>query len=262
MAEIIQFSHANGFPALTYKTLLDSLQEQFVVQYIDMLGHNPTFPVTDNWTDLSHELIYTLDKSSTQKVIGVGHSLGGVITLFAALARPDLFKAIVLLDSPIFAFSKAKIVQWLKKIDQMSWITPGKRAIRRRVYWSSFEEALLFFRTRPLFKNFTEECLRNYVTYATKSTEQGLYLRFDPHIEAKIYQTLPHNYSEYKQKLQIPGMALIGSKSRVVHGIDQRSMEKNFNIRCKKIPGGHLFPFEYPMESAMAIKEAIREMLS
>ncbi len=262
MAEIIQFSHANGFPALTYKTLLDSLQEQFIVHYIDMLGHNPDFPVAaDNWTDLSNELIYTLDSSDLGSVIGVGHSLGGAITLFAALSRPDLFKAIVLLDSPIFAFPKAKIVQWLKKIDRMSWITPGRRVMRRRIHWSSFEEALMFFRSRPLFKNFAEESLRDYVTYATQATEEGRYLRFDPHIEAKIYHTLPHNYSEYKKKLQIPGVALIGKKSDVVHSMDQRNMEKKFNIRCKKVEGGHLFPFEYPIETAMAIKEAISEML-
>ena len=167
-----------------------------------------------------------------------------------------------IMPSPIFAFPKAKIVQWLKKINRMSWITPGKRAIRRRVHWSSFEEALMFFRSKPLFKDFTEASLQDYVTYATIKNREGLTLKFNPHIEAKIFETLPHNYADYKQKLQIPAVALIGQRSDVIHGVDQRNMEKNFNIRCKKLPGGHLFPFEYPIETAIAIQEAIHEMLN
>ena len=34
-------------------------------------------------------------------VIGVGHSLGGVLTLYAAIRRPDLFRALVFID-PVF----------------------------------------------------------------------------------------------------------------------------------------------------------------
>src|SRR5947209_7531958 len=118
---LIQFSHANGFPALSYTKILSLLEDQFEIQYIEMLGHNPKFPVSDNWQSQVHELIDALDSQNSKQVnskiihskpvIGLGHSLGGAITFFAAIERPDLFQCIVLLDTPIFSFHRAKMVQ-------------------------------------------------------------------------------------------------------------------------------------------------------
>ena len=34
-------------------------------------------------------------------IVGIGHSLGGVTTMYAALQRPDLFRALVFID-PVF----------------------------------------------------------------------------------------------------------------------------------------------------------------
>lgn len=260
--EIIQFSHANGFPALTYKTLFSFLEDQFEIRYIETLGHDPEYPVSDNWTSLANELVKNLELSGSERVIGIGHSLGGAITWFAAQMRPDLFKAIVLLDTPIFSYLKTKVIQWLKKLGLIHWITPGGRRQRRRTHWSSFEEALAYFRTRPLFQNFSEQCLRDYITYGMHATKEGLELKFDPSIEMKIYQTLPHNYWDYQKKLQIPCVAIVGRHSTVINHSDFRSMEKRFNMHCKEVPGGHLFPFEYPKETAIAIKESISEMLN
>ena len=90
----IQFSHANGFPAPCYKSLFDHLKNDFEIRYIENLGHNPKFPVTDNWASLVDELIQDIEQSATLPLIGVGHSLGGAITLFAALKRPNSFLAL------------------------------------------------------------------------------------------------------------------------------------------------------------------------
>jgi pimeloyl-ACP methyl ester carboxylesterase len=260
--EIIHFSHANGFPALTYRAIFSLLEDQFIVRYIETLGHNPVYPVTDNWSLLVNELVDNLDEANLGKVIGIGHSLGGVLTLFAAIQRPDLFKAIILLDTPIFAPPKAKMIQWLKKIDKISWITPGgRRAKERRAHWSSFPEAVEYFRSRPVFKNFTEECLHDFITYGTKRDKDGMQLIFDPRIEAAIYHTMPHNYKDYQQKLKVPCVAIIGQDSDIFHQMDFKNMKKNFNIDFKKVRGGHLFPFEFPIDTVNTIQEAIQETL-
>jgi pimeloyl-ACP methyl ester carboxylesterase len=258
--DIIQFSHANGFPGSSYKTLFSLLDTQFEIHYIDMLGHNPDFPVVDNWTTLTDELISELDKKKHKQVIGIGHSFGGAVTLFAAIKRPDLFKMIILLDTPIFAFPKTKIIQLFKNIGRIDLITPGKRVKRRRTLWSSFQEVFDYYRSRPLFKHFTDECLHDYVTHGTIYTAEGVTLKFDPEIESKIYLTLPHNYSKFKHQLKIPGYALVGETSSVVKGIDKRSLKKNFNISCETLPGGHLFPFEYPTETARVITTTIERL--
>lgn len=257
--DIIQFSHANGFPALCYRYLFSLLEDQYEVQYIDMLGHDLQFPVADNWTTLAQELIAELDRKQLGPVIGIGHSLGGAITLFAALERPELFKFIVLLDTPIFSFPRAKIVQLFKNLKKAEWITPGGRAKRRRTQWATYEEALNYFRSRPLFRLFNEQCLRDYITYGTLQTEDGFTLKFDPKIESEIYLTLPDNYGKFKNQLQVPGVTIVGDQSEVVKDTDIRSMQKNFHLIPEKISGGHLFPFEYPQKTAILIKNLLKK---
>ena len=52
MARII-FSHANSFPASTYQVLLDNLRQRgFVVDAVEKFGHDPQYPVTNNWPTL------------------------------------------------------------------------------------------------------------------------------------------------------------------------------------------------------------------
>ena len=47
-------------------------------------------------------------------IIGIGHSLGGILTFLAAYRRPELFKGIIMLDPPqlmgplLFSFISAK----------------------------------------------------------------------------------------------------------------------------------------------------------
>jgi len=271
--EIIQFSHANGFPGSTYGSLFSYLKDEYTIHYIDTLGHNPKYPVTNNWALLSRELIEAIEGKqnisqnmlsvkSVQPVIGIGHSLGASLSFFAAIQRPDLFKALILLDAPIFAFPKSQIVRFLKSIHRLYWVTPaGERTLLRRSHWPSYESALQYFRTRSLFKNFSEAALHDFVSYGTEADNKGeRVLKFDPKVEAEIYRTLPHNYADYKFKLTVPTIAIIGERSDISHGLDMRFMEKSFNIRLKRTAGGHLFPFEYPEKTAQIIKESIQEL--
>lgn len=52
------FSHGNSFPAGTYRVMLDSLRARgFTVHAIEKYGHDPRYPVTDNWTRLMRQQI-------------------------------------------------------------------------------------------------------------------------------------------------------------------------------------------------------------
>lgn len=259
--ETVYFSHANGFPALSYKTLFRALEDNFSIRYIESLGHHPSYPAKESWAHLTQELINNLEREGLKKIVGIGHSLGGVITLFAATLRPDLFKAIILLDPPIFTFPKTFILQWLKKTDRMSWILPTHKVAKRRTQWNNIEEAIEHFKRKPLFQNFHPDCLRDYVTHGTRFQGENLTLIFDPTIEAEIFKNLPHNYKEYIGKLQIKGKAFFGRESKIANYFDKRRLAKDFNVNYQMVSGGHLFPFEYPFETAHVIKNAIQELI-
>ena len=53
----IVFSHGNSFPASTYKVMLDNLRQRgFQVDAVEMYGHDPKYPVTNNWPYLVEQL--------------------------------------------------------------------------------------------------------------------------------------------------------------------------------------------------------------
>ncbi|NQT72889.1 MAG: alpha/beta hydrolase [Chloroflexi bacterium] len=86
--EVLHFAHANGFPSGTYGKLLRILENEYDVIAIEKFGHDPRYPVDENWSNLVKELINFIESNSSEPIIGVGHSMGGVLTFLAAYQRP------------------------------------------------------------------------------------------------------------------------------------------------------------------------------
>ncbi|AUH73495.1 alpha/beta hydrolase [Legionella sainthelensi] len=253
MKELIHFAHGNGFPALCYKQMLDCLENQFDYCYIDRIGHNPLFPVGENWHNLVLEVIASVKAQATRPVIAVGHSLGGVLSLLAAIEQPELFKAVIMLDSPLLGTFKSSMVRLAKTLGIIDRITPAQRTRGRRMYWKDKEQLISYLKTRDLFKTFTDECLNDYISYGLEHTDDGYYLRFDRHIEYQIYRTIPHVIPNFEGKLFIPTALIYGDKSTVVGKMDIRYMKKYFNVINHRIQGTHLFPMEHPELAAKQI---------
>ena len=92
------FSHANGFPAATYRQLFELWQAAgWQVHAIDKIGHDPRYPVSLNWPHLRDELIHFIEYRASGPVWLVGHSLGGFLSVLAASHRPALARGLVLL---------------------------------------------------------------------------------------------------------------------------------------------------------------------
>lgn len=261
MRELIHFAHGNGFPSLCYKQLLDQLGSQYDYCYIDRIGHNSRFPVTENWHFLVDEIVASVQEQAQQPVIAVGHSLGGVLSLLAAIEKPALFKAVIMIDSPLLSPMKSGVVRLAKALGIIDRVTPAFRARSRRVHWQNKEQLLTYLKTRDLFKTFTEECLQDYIDYGLKKTEEGYVLRFDRHIEYLIFRTIPHTLHEYEKKLTIPAVLIYGDKSTVVDRLDIRYMKKYYNISSIKMSGTHMLPMEAPLQVANQILTVLDAIL-
>lgn len=255
MKELIHFAHGNGFPSLCYKQMLDSLESHFDYCYIDKIGHDPAYPVGENWHNLIAEVIASVQRQASRPVIALGHSLGGVLSLLAAIEQPSLFKAVIMLDSPLLGPFKSSMVRLAKSLGVIDRITPAFRTRGRREYWEDREQLLAYLKTRELFKSFTDECLNDYISYGLERKTEGYYLRFDRHIEYQIYRTIPHVIPNYEGKLIVPTALIYGDKTTVVGKMDIRYMQKNFNVKCFKTKGTHLFPMEHPQAVAKQIIE-------
>lgn len=80
-----------------------------------------------------------------------------------------------------------------------------------------------------------------------------LRLRIDPLAEYRIYRTIPHDMMRHLPELSVPAGFIGGAGSEVLRRVGLAGMRPKFSMR--KIPGGHLFPFERPGEAAAAIRE-------
>lgn len=255
--DIIHFSHGNGFPAVSYRKLLEDLGQNFEVGSIDAIGHNPCYPVSDNWPNLVGELADYMRGRYDRPVIGVGHSFGGFLSFLAAAQHPELFSAIVLLDAPLIGPFKSRALLLSKHLGLMDRLSPAGRTRKRRKEWASHEEAIAHFRHRKPFCRFDPECLRDYVTLGTVPTANGVRLAFEPEVESAIYRTTPHNLAEWRGKLRVPAGFISGQESEEVRRVGLAFMHRHFHFRYKALPGTHLFPFEHPHETAQAIREMI-----
>ena len=132
MRETIHFAHGNGFPSPCYRQLIQQLEKRFNCCYIDRVGHTSQFPVTENWQRLIEEVIFSIQSQALQPVIAVGHSLGGVLSLLAAIEQPSLFKAVILLDSPLINRFKSSVVRFSKALGMIDRLTPAFRTRARR----------------------------------------------------------------------------------------------------------------------------------
>ncbi|OQA97331.1 MAG: Alpha/beta hydrolase family protein [Spirochaetes bacterium ADurb.Bin218] len=259
---IINFAHANGFPGEAYNRVLSHFENEYRIIKIHKLGHNPSFPVNDNWTNLADELTEFIKKNSDSPVIGIGHSLGSLVTFIAAYKNPELFKAIIMLDPPFFIGIYGVIFHLLKITGIADRFTPANQSSKRKRYWDNMDEVISYFTNKALFAGFHPDTLRDYIKYGLRQIQNGYELDYDVDTEVKIFQTMPHNIGKYKKPLNIPGAIIYGENSHAVHMPTLKSFTKRHSFRLCTSPGGHLFPLEKPDETAETIKRELKALLN
>ncbi len=251
----IYFSHANGFPAKSYQYFFDFL-EPYRVHYINAYGLEKGFKGRD-WRHFSQDLIEFIEKTATQKVVGLGHSFGGAVVYWAAQKRPDLFAKVIMLDTPFFHPLKRnaiRVAKWLRVEGKL--IPPAKKAIKRRETFISKDEALAYFKTKPLFKNFDECCLRDYVEHGLNQTKQGVSLLIPARLEYEIFCA---SAVRLGKQIDLPNWFVYATQGGVLQPKDLDWNRRYFS-KTTFVPfeAGHMFPLEQPQKTALLIKEIIQ----
>ena len=237
------------------------LARRYRIGAIEAIGTDPRYPVTEGWPLLVRQLIDALERDyGGEPVFGVGQSLGAYLTFLAAVQRPELFRAIVMIDAPVIGAVKGRLLGATKRIGIVDRVTPAGATRDRRAEWQSREEAKAHFRSRKLFRHFTEQCLEDYVRHGlTKKKDHHFRLKIDPAIEYQVYRTIPHDMSSQLRHLRVPAGFIGGTHSDVVRRVGMSQMRGRGFLK-RRVPGGHLFPFEHPREAAVAVDDLLREL--
>ncbi len=257
----IVFSHANSFPAGTYRRLFEIWRQAgHEVHAIEKYGHDPAYPVTNNWPHLRDQLIHFVEsKAAGRPAYFVGHSLGGFLSVLAASHRPDLARGVVMLDSPIIDGKLALALAFAKATGLGERFSPAKISQRRRQHWPSGEAALAHFAAKPAFAEWDAQVLRDYIDAGIETAAPphppGQTLAFTRDTESAIYRHLPHTLPRQLRQhpLQCPAAFIAGRQSEEVQQVGLRLTERITQGRIQWTEGTHLFPFEHPQETAMNV---------
>jgi pimeloyl-ACP methyl ester carboxylesterase len=108
----LHFLHANGYPPACYTHLLELLKKEYHVFGMSLRALWPDSNPDDikDWNPFSEDLLRFLSSRGTAPVIGVGHSIGAIVTLRAALRDPNKFRALVLIDPVLF--TPRRMISW------------------------------------------------------------------------------------------------------------------------------------------------------
>lgn len=253
----IVFSHANGFPAGTYRVLFDAWRSAgYRVCAVEKFGHDPDFPVSNNWPKLRDELIACIVRSAGAPVVLVGHSLGGYLSVLAASHRPDLARGVLLLDSPILGGVVSQTMRVAKATGLVKRLSPGRVSRRRREHWPSADAAYAHFAAKPAFARWPPEVLRDYIACGVQAADDaqggGHRLVFRREIETTIYNTLAHHLWSLLRRdpLHCPLAFIGGTHSTENRQVGLRATRALTHGHMSFVEGSHLFPFERPQETA------------
>jgi pimeloyl-ACP methyl ester carboxylesterase len=261
---MIVFSHANSFPASTYRVLFRNLKARgYAVKTIEKYGHDPRYPISNNWPEIVQQLAdfarALVDKAG-EPVWLVGHSLGGFLSLMVASRYPELARGVILIDSPILGGWRSTAVGVMKSTQMFGSLSPGAVSRNRRNSWPSVEAAYEHFRHKKAFAKWDDEVLMDYVSHGTLESDGKRVLSFDRHVETRFYNTVPDNLEQLlaRHPVKCPVAFIGGLASVEMKQVGMATTEKITKGRIMMLDGSHLFPMEKPVATAAAIEAALR----
>lgn len=246
----LHFAHANGYPAEGYQHFFQHFTPHYRVIASKFRpfwkGSKPQEVKT--WRTFADDLIRFLDERQLKGVIGMGHSMGGTISVVAALKRPDLFSKLVLIDPVIFAKNYYYLTNFLPNLLLKRIVPIAKTSSKRRNQWTSKEEVYESWRQKRVFKRFSDDVLQQFINHAIVPAEKGgVTLAHSREWETQIYLTAPYIFDELL-KLDIPIIVVRAEKTNVISpDIWNTWQEKQATTTFIDFKGaGHLVPMEFP----------------
>jgi pimeloyl-ACP methyl ester carboxylesterase len=213
---LLHFAHANGFTPAAYRQLLTTLSDTCRVL---AMRQRPLWPGSrpedaSSAQLLVEDLVHFLEQEQLEDVIGAGHSMGAVLTMLAARHRPQLFRALVLIE-PVFL-----LPDLLKALNANPPLVPWdeipvvKAALNRRQRWPGYDEVFAHFRTKPVFAGWPDDALWDYVRHGWQRGAGGeVEMVYTAAWEAHVYTLMLIDLWQDVAETDLPVLAIRGAQS-------------------------------------------------
>ena len=260
---LVNLACANGFLPQTYTRALQPLLGDYRVVSIyarPMWEDCPPESLTV-WSQLGDDLLTGLEPLTDQPAVGIGHSVGGIATLYAAIKRPERFSRLILFDPtllPAYALRYVRVMRWLGRGDRLPLV---QGALRRRREWDSTDAAYSSFRQKGLFARWPDDVLRAYAESMTASDGNGrVHLTYSPEWESRLYKTVDVDVWQLPAQITHPTLLIRGELTDTFTEVSEREFRKrNPRVQIVTVKGaGHLLPQEKPDEVSKLIVDFLR----
>ncbi len=252
--QTLVFAHANGYPPGSYRHFLNLLGTRYRVRGY---RHRPLWddgpaPQRANWHRFAADLVETLEHGVEEPVWMVGHSLGAVVSMLAAVRRPDLFRGLVLID-PVFLSTRQALSTRFTPYPLLKRVPLISKTLGRPRHFDSAQAAFDFHRGKRAFTRFSDTALWDYVhagTGASSDSEDTVELVWAPEWEAAVYASVPVVW-RHLARLNLPTQGLRGVLSDTLsEQAFARWAVTQPGAELHTCPGGHLLPLEEPDSTA------------
>lgn len=266
--EELLFLHANGYPPECYRPLLSRLAENY---HVTAMIQRPLWPESkpediQDWRPLTDDFLRFLDAHQTGPIACIGHSMGGIALLRAALREPERFKAIVLLDPVLFPpyFIRAwRLLRGFKLLHRFHPLVAG--AQQRRREFNNLERLFKGYRRKSVFRYMDDRALQSYVEgIACKRDEGGYQLCYSADWEIRIYLTgiwRDMDIWHGLPKLEVPTLIVRGAETDTFWEQTGKLVQrKQSKVRVETLDmSTHLVPLERPNEVSNLIQSFFEE---
>ena len=265
------FLHANGYPPACYRPLLARLAKRNHVTAMLQrpLWENSLPEDLHDWTPFSDDLLRFLDENeSGAPTTVVGHSMGGIAALRAALRQPQRFQHLILLDPVLLPPSFIALWNIALTFKSVHRLHPHiKSALNRRREFDNLDLLFKRYRKVPTFKYMDDNALRAYIEGITHPKENGGYqLIYSPEWESRVYYaSIWHDMELWRTlpSLKVPTLIIRGAETDTFWESTARQVQrKNKKIKVATLEKStHLLPLEKPQEVFEITQAFLKEAL-
>lgn len=260
----VVFLHANGFNAMTYRSILAPLSASLRMIVPDLRGHGSSRLKADparrrSWNDLRDDVVGLLEALEAPPVVLAGHSMGATTALLTADRRPALAAKLLLLDPVILPPVLAALwrLPGAQKVG-LARMPLARNALRRRAVFENRPAAFHAYRGRGAFQNWPETALADYVAGGFVERDDGsVQLACAPAWEASNYVAQANDVWGAVRRLNLP-IRILKAERGSPTGVGQpdRMRGRHPNIQVATVAGGHFFPIERADVTRDAILDA------
>jgi len=250
----VVFLHANGFNALTYRSILGPLSAGLRVLAVDQRGHGASRLKAEaegrrSWKDFRDDLVALIDALDQAPVVLSGHSMGGTVSLLAAALRPKAVSSLVLFD-PVMMPPLVALYAHAPWTSGRLWkrMPIAQGALRRRAVFDSREAAFAAYKGRGAFKSWPDAVVADYVAGGFVDAPDGkVTLACTPQWEASSFAAQGHNPWSALRRIKAPVRILKAQMHSTCRGSPAELKRRSPALRIETVPGSsHFLPMERP----------------